>query len=111
MFPPEVEVGLGETQLPPRVPATGAVRRKDPACLVALGGTHSLVLTSSGKVFGFGRLENDRLGVESDPVSGMLRIAWNVCIPRCRFLITGREGGGGGGGGLSLSRYRFCEVR
>ena len=69
VFPPEVELRLGGTPLPPRMPETaGAVRTEDPASMVALGGTHSLVLTSSGKVFGFGRLEDDRLGVEWDPV-------------------------------------------
>ncbi|CAM9702753.1 unnamed protein product [Ectocarpus sp. 8 AP-2014] len=32
--------------------------------MVALGGSHSLVMTSSGRVFGFGRQDDGRLGVE-----------------------------------------------
>ncbi|CAM9138723.1 unnamed protein product [Laminaria digitata] len=70
---PEMEVELGDTPLPPRAPVTAAAARtEDPAAMVALGGTHSLVLTSSGKVFGFGRLEDDRLGVEMGPESAQI---------------------------------------
>ncbi|CAB1099145.1 unnamed protein product [Ectocarpus sp. CCAP 1310/34] len=52
---------------PPPVAKIGegaAVRTTDPASMVALGGSHSLVMTSSGRVFGFGRQDDGRLGVE-----------------------------------------------
>ncbi|CBJ31000.1 conserved unknown protein [Ectocarpus siliculosus] len=51
--PPVAEIGGGP-----------AVRTTDPARMVALGGSHSLVMTSSGRVFGFGRQDDGRLGVE-----------------------------------------------
>lgn len=53
---------------PPVPVSSGAVRTQDPATMVALGGSHSLVMTSSGKVFGFGRQENGRLGVDVESV-------------------------------------------
>eukprot|EP00752_Nemacystus_decipiens_P002865 g2666.t1 len=43
-----------------------AVRTTDPATMVALGGSHSLVMTSSGRVFGFGRQNDGRLGEDGD---------------------------------------------
>lgn len=58
------------TTPPPPPPVTGEMiaPAKDPATAVALGGTHSLVLTSSGKMYGFGRQEDGRLGADADPV-------------------------------------------
>ncbi|CAM9747810.1 unnamed protein product, partial [Hapterophycus canaliculatus] len=47
-----------------RVNGGPAVRTTDPAAMVALGGSHTLVMTASGRVFGFGRREDGRLGVE-----------------------------------------------
>lgn len=55
-----------------------AVRTKDPATMVALGGSHSLAATSSGKVFGFGRQEHGRLGAED-----MVKKAYGIV-----FFIT-----------------------
>lgn len=98
MFPPEIGVGLGGTTLPPSGPVTGgAVRTEDPVSMVALGGSHSLALTSSGKVFGFGRLEFDRLGVEWDPVREPddwipCEVFRGMCSPE-QFFVEGRGGG------------------
>lgn len=46
-----------------------AIRRQDPVREVSLGGSHSLVRTASGRVFGFGRTQYGRLGVADDGVS------------------------------------------
>lgn len=51
-----------------------AVRTRDPVTEVTLGGSHSLVLTASGKVFAFGRQENGRLGMgDEELVSNLIR--------------------------------------
>lgn len=113
MFPPEIDVGLGGTTLPPSGPVTGgAVRTKDPASVVALGGSHSLALTLSGKVFGFGRLEDNRLGVELDPVRGFGdRFPCNVfrwMFSEEQVFRTGRPVRGGGGDSVGcIRRGRF----
>lgn len=52
----------------PEAEGGGAVRSEDPVTMVALGGSHSLTLTSSGKVFAFGRQEHGRLGTGTDEV-------------------------------------------
>lgn len=55
---------------PTPMPEDGAaaVRDADRATMVALGGSHSLVLTASGKVFAFGRQEHGRLGTGAEEV-------------------------------------------
>lgn len=42
----------------------GAARTQDPAIMVALGGSHSLVATASSRVFTFGRQSYGRLGMD-----------------------------------------------
>lgn len=60
---------IAKPPLPPPPEAKGAtVRAVDPATMAALGGSHSLVLTASGKVFAFGRQEYGRLGTGTDEV-------------------------------------------
>lgn len=48
-----------------------AVRTTDPAAMVALGGSHSMVMTASGRVFSFGRQDDGRLGLEA---TGLVRL-------------------------------------
>lgn len=48
--------------------SAAAVRKEDPVVKVALGGSHSMALTSTGRVFAFGRQEYGRLGVEESLV-------------------------------------------
>ena len=83
-----------------KMEADGAVRAADRATMIALGGSHSLVLTASGRVFAFGRQENGRLGVEVDAV----RRSVCVCVCVCERLRAYHGGRGGGGRFVRIAR-------